>query len=297
MNTKISAILVGIVLIAMLVILVADPFADAQSDSDDYGSGGWSQMDDDKNMRGTGMDRMSVDDEDEMEPMTQDEMDDMMKRQHDTRMEDGEMNAGMDHEKMMGMMGMNDPLDELKIAICVLEPTKGNKVNGIVNFWEDGNDVVVMAEIKGLEPNSEHGFHIHEYGDISESDGKGTGDHYNPEGHKHGMPEMKDRHAGDFGNIMSDDKGEAMLMLRVDNITIGKNKNPIIGRGMIVHAMNDKGTQPVGDAGARIAQGVIGVGNPKDMGSMPKFEGMGMMNGKPIEVKDEGGVEVEQMMQ
>ncbi|QQE13900.1 superoxide dismutase family protein [Planctomycetota bacterium] len=192
---------------------------------------------------------------------------------------------------------MLNPLEEVKIAICVLQPTKGNQAHGIVNFWEDGKDVIVMAEVKGLKPNTEHGFHIHEYGDISMPDGKGTGEHYNPEGHQHGMPDNPTRHAGDFGNLLTDQNGNAMLVLRVSNITLGEAYNPIIGRGMIVHESNDKGTQPVGDAGARIAQGVIGVGNPKDMGTMPKFEGIGMMNGKPIKTVDENGYQVEDIKQ
>jgi len=51
--------------------------------------------------------------------------------------------------------------------------------------------------------------------------------------------------------------------LTVHNITISGNKNPILGRGVIVHAKQDDGSQPVGNAGGRVACGVIGVANPE----------------------------------
>jgi Cu-Zn family superoxide dismutase len=46
-----------------------------------------------------------------------------------------------------------------------------------------------------------------------------------------------------------------------DSITINGAKNPILGRGVIVHAKLDDGGQPVGNAGARVACGVIGWAN------------------------------------
>ena len=83
----------------------------------------------------------------------------------------------------------------------------------------------------------------------------------------HGMPievqvgkEM--RHAGDLGNLTADNDGKAHYEITVSNISVAGMKNPIIGRGVIVHAKVDDGSQPVGNAGGRIACGVIGVANP-----------------------------------
>ena len=73
---------------------------------------------------------------------------------------------------------------------------------------------------------------------------------------------MDQRHAGDLGNLQADNDGKVRYEISVKNITIAGTKNPIIGRGVIVHAKPDDGGQPVGNAGARIACGVIGVGNP-----------------------------------
>lgn len=103
--------------------------------------------------------------------------------------------------------------------------------------------------------------HIHQWGDITAADGTATGGHYNPEGHDHGLPNGGDRHAGDFGNVKADANGVAKFDQTFDNISIAGMKNPIIGRGLIVHADPDDGSQPTGNAGARIAQAVIGIAN------------------------------------
>jgi len=144
-------------------------------------------------------------------------------------------------------------------AIAVMRPTKDNKVRGSVRFAMTNKGVRVIANIKGLEPKSKHAIHIHQYGDISKPDGTGTGGHYNPEGHDHALPEKEKRHAGDLGNLEADDEGNAKYSITVTNISIAGKKNPIAGRGVIIHAKVDDGGQPTGNAGPRIAQGAIGI--------------------------------------
>ena len=150
----------------------------------------------------------------------------------------------------------------VKQAVAVLHPTAGNKCHGTVRFTQDGENVKVVATIEGLSPGQKHAFHIHQYGDCSSADGMSAGGHYNPEGHQHGLPETEMRHAGDLGNLEADSEGKAHLEVTVSNVSIAGTKNPIIGRGVIVHAKVDDGGQPVGNAGARIGCGVIGVANP-----------------------------------
>lgn len=148
--------------------------------------------------------------------------------------------------------------------IAVLTPTEGNQAAGVVTFRPVGEGKVeVEAKVTGLPPNSKHAIHVHQYGDISSKDGKSAGDHYNPMGHQHGLPDKKERHAGDFGNMDSDATGNATLKLVVDNLSLAGRRNPIIGRAVVVHAKVDDGGQPSGNAGDRIAVGVIGVRNPK----------------------------------
>ncbi|HTD87532.1 MAG TPA: superoxide dismutase family protein [Candidatus Binatia bacterium] len=143
----------------------------------------------------------------------------------------------------------------------MLHSTQGNKAEGTVRFTQEGNSVKVAGEITGLTPGQKHAIHIHEFGDCSAPDGASAGSHYNPEKHEHGLPDKAQRHAGDLGNLEADASGKAHLELTLNNITIAGNKNPILGRAVIVHAKPDDGGQPVGNAGGRIACGVIGAAN------------------------------------
>lgn len=149
----------------------------------------------------------------------------------------------------------------VKQAVAVLHPTAGNKCHGTVRFIQDGDAVKVVADLEGLAPGQKHAFHVHQYGDCSSADGMSAGGHYNPEGHPHGLPDAAQRHAGDLGNLQADNDGKAHYEITVRNVTVAGTKNPIVGRGVIVHAKVDDGGQPVGNAGARIACGVIGVAN------------------------------------
>ena len=149
--------------------------------------------------------------------------------------------------------------------VAVLSPTEGNQTTGVVKFESVGKgQVEIDAQLTGLPPNSKHAIHIHQYGDLTSKDGKSAGDHYNPTHHPHALPDKENRHAGDFGNLESDQSGNANFKLTVDNISLAGRLNPIIGRGIVVHAKLDDGSQPSGNAGDRLAVGVIGVRNPKD---------------------------------
>jgi Cu-Zn family superoxide dismutase len=149
----------------------------------------------------------------------------------------------------------------MQTATANIEPTKGSTAKGMVKFMQMGDKVHVIADISGLAPNSKHGFHIHE-GTECGDDGMKAGGHYNPEQHQHGLPSAGDaqRHAGDFGNIQADGNGMAHFDMMFDNISISGPKNPISGHAVIVHAKEDVGSQPTGDAGARIGCGIIKAG-------------------------------------
>ena len=147
----------------------------------------------------------------------------------------------------------------VKHAVCVLQPTKGSQVRGVVHFTTlENGQVRVEAQIEGLEPGSNHGFHVHQYGDLTDESGKSLGGHYNPEGHDHGLPAKEMRHAGDLGNLTAGDDGKAVYSATLGNFSLGGH-NDVIGRGIIVHAAPDDGGQPTGNAGARAAMGVIGI--------------------------------------
>lgn len=144
------------------------------------------------------------------------------------------------------------------IATAGLKPTKGNKTHGEVTFEQVGNKVRVTAQVIGLKPNQEHGFHVHEAGDCSSGDGMSAKGHFNPHGKPHGHYSSGDRHAGDMPNLKADAKGRARLTIELDTITVTPGPASVVGRGLIVHAQpDDYKSQPVGNAGARLACAVI----------------------------------------
>ena len=143
-------------------------------------------------------------------------------------------------------------------ATAQLQPTKGNKTFGEATFEQVGNKVRVAVFVQGLKPGQEHGLHIHEAGDCSSGDGMSAKSHFNLHGKPHGNPASAERHAGDLPSLKANKAGRANVQVDVDGITVTPGPASIIGRGLIVHAdPDDYKTQPTGNAGARIACGVI----------------------------------------
>ncbi len=144
-------------------------------------------------------------------------------------------------------------------AIAVLKATEGNDVTGQVTFTSVDGGTLIEAHVMGLKPNAKHGFHIHEFGDISAADGKSTGGHFNPDSHDHAGPMDGKRHVGDLGNLEADATGHAMYK-RLDKYVQIHGEHSILSRGITIHAgTDDLKSQPTGAAGARIAVAVIGL--------------------------------------
>lgn len=150
-------------------------------------------------------------------------------------------------------------------AVCVISPTgEGGDVRGVVTFERVADEIVrVVADVSGLTPGARHGFHIHEFGDLRAPDASSAGSHFAPAaGQRHGGPEQAHKHAGDLGNLVADDRGEAHLELTVHGLSLSEER-PALGRAVIVHAQaDDLRSQPTGNSGARIGAGVIGVAKP-----------------------------------
>ena len=145
-------------------------------------------------------------------------------------------------------------------ANAQLKPTKGNKTFGEATFEQVGNKVRVVVFVQGLKPGQEHGLHIHEAADCS-GDAMGAKGHFNPHGKPHGRHGSAERHAGDLPSLKANKSGRANVQVDVDGITVTPGSASIIGRGLVVHANpDDFRTQPHGNAGARIACGVIQAG-------------------------------------
>jgi Cu-Zn family superoxide dismutase len=142
-------------------------------------------------------------------------------------------------------------------ATADLAPTTGNSVRGTVTFTQDGDMVKVSANVSGLKPGAQHGFHVHEKGDCSSGDGMSAGGHFNPAGKPHG-PQSGDHHAGDMPNLVADASGNASATFTIHGVSIGSGAADIVGKGLIVHRdPDDYKSQPVGNAGPRLACAVI----------------------------------------
>ncbi len=124
-------------------------------------------------------------------------------------------------------------------------------INGQVRFYQEPRSVLVEADIAGLPQNSEtgfFGFHIHEGNSCVGADFPLTGSHYNPNGANH------PRHAGDLPPLIIQ-QGRAQMTVRTDRFRV----QDIIGRTVVIHSNpDDFNTQPAGNAGTKIACGVIG---------------------------------------
>merc|ERR1712001_623944 len=125
-------------------------------------------------------------------------------------------------------MGTNEMASK---GVCVL---KSEKVNGVINFAQEGDAVTVTGQIEGLAPG-QHGFHIHQFGDNTNGC-TSAGPHFNPDGCSHGAPTdpKGERHAGDLGNVEAAD-GTAKVSITDSMISL-TGENSIIGRTMVVHA-------------------------------------------------------------
>jgi len=151
--------------------------------------------------------------------------------------------------------------DDAPRATAALQPTKGSKAFGEATFEQVGDKVRVIVFAQNLPPDRELGFHIHEAGDCSSGDGMSAKGHFNPHGKPHGHPQSAERHAGDLPSLKIAKNGRTKLDVTVDGISIGSGPGNIVGRGLIIHAQaDDYKTQPTGNAGARLACGVIKAG-------------------------------------
>ena len=146
-------------------------------------------------------------------------------------------------------------------ATVHLAPASGSLVSGTLTLVPMGDGVHITGEVGGLKPGDMRGFHIHEKGDCSAADASTAGGHFNPAAQAHGRSGHGAHHAGDTDNLVADATGVAHINAHVSGVTLGGGAaNDIVGRAVIVHAAaDDYTTQPTGNAGARVACGVIKV--------------------------------------
>ncbi len=151
-----------------------------------------------------------------------------------------------------------------KYAIAVFDT---NDIKGNVIFSQKNPDskVKIQINLSGLGKNRKRGFHIHQYGDLSDSCTSMCA-HFNPLNKTHGGLNSIVRHAGDLGNVQSDDNGNANYNIYAHGISLYGSKFNIIGRGLIIHEDEDDlglgnhdDSHITGHAGKRSACAVIGL--------------------------------------
>jgi len=146
-----------------------------------------------------------------------------------------------------------------KKAKTELLNAKGAPV-GTATFSEKSNGVQLDLKVSNLPPGL-HGFHIHAVGKCEAPDFASAGPHLNPEGKQHGWDNPLGHHLGDLQNLNVGPDGKANVRVLVPGLTLGEGANSLFhegGTALVIHAKPDDGkTDPAGNAGARIACGVI----------------------------------------
>ncbi|MFD0739582.1 superoxide dismutase family protein [Lysobacter koreensis] len=144
-------------------------------------------------------------------------------------------------------------------ATVRLASASGSLVSGTLRARPMGDGVHFTGEIGGLARNSGHAIHVHETGDCSAVDASSAGEHFNPRLKPHGKVGTGAHHAGDMDNLVANAQGVAQVNVHASGVSLGGGgAGDIAGRAVIVHAAaDDYRSQPAGNAGARLACGII----------------------------------------
>jgi Cu-Zn family superoxide dismutase len=122
-----------------------------------------------------------------------------------------------------------------------------------------GGGVSIALDVKDLPPG-EHAFHVHQAAKC-EPPFATAGPHFNPEGKQHGLHNPAGAHAGDMSNFTVGADGTARVTIVNPQVTLGAGANSVFaggGTSLVIHAKaDDMMTDPAGNAGERIACGVI----------------------------------------
>jgi superoxide dismutase, Cu-Zn family len=158
---------------------------------------------------------------------------------------------------LAGCAGMISGTDN--VAVAELKNTSGQSV-GTARFTQAGQVVRILVETKGLPPGV-HAVHVHAVGKCDAPDFNSAGPHFNPSGRQHGALNPQGSHAGDLPNMTVAPDGTGRMETTTELLTLGSGPSSVWdadGSALVVHASpDDFKTDPTGNAGARIACGML----------------------------------------
>lgn len=153
------------------------------------------------------------------------------------------------------------------VKFVAITKLSGEGISGLITFSETDEGLHVHGTITGKE-EGQYGLHVHELGNLDTC--YTTGTHFNPNNNDHAGRHNETRHVGDLGNVQFDETSTAALDF-VDNVVTLRGRNSILGRSLVLHeneddlgAGDDEGSKLTGNAGGRVACGVIGILSPAD---------------------------------
>lgn len=154
-------------------------------------------------------------------------------------------------------------MSSMKKAKADIINTSGKKI-GTAMFTEVAGGVKINVMVNGLTAG-QHGIHIHEFGRCETPTFGTAGEHFRPNEHKHGLKNSDGSHNGDMQNIVIGKNGKGTYMTTNTMLTIGSDISSILrpgGTAIVIHEKaDDHMSQPAGNAGKRVACGVIRAAN------------------------------------
>lgn len=144
-------------------------------------------------------------------------------------------------------------------TVVQLRDAQGKSVGKVI-LWEQGPGVGMELHLENLPPG-EHALHFHREPKCEAPDFKSAGPHFNPDLKKHGLENPEGHHNGDNPNITVGADGKVKFRTSNKDVTLGNGIRSLFSSGgtsIVIHAKaDDQKTDPAGNAGDRIACGVI----------------------------------------